>query len=121
MQRSSKRDPEHIRRELIVLGDSNVEAQMSECKSLYLVLVASLAFASPVFAQAFGNGVEIQSGDVWLLPSDQASPTVVVLRHVSSSDSLSLGDVWLSPDHQLTPSVTAEEFPGNAALVTRNE
>jgi hypothetical protein len=75
-----------------------------------------------MFPQAFGNGVEIQSGDVWLLPSDQASPTVV-LRHVSSSDSnIPTGDVWLSPDHQLTPSVTAEEFhPGNAASVTRNE
>jgi hypothetical protein len=95
---------------------------MAKRKSLCLPVIISLAYASPVFPQAFGNGVEIRSGDVWLLPSDQASP-IVVLPHVSSSNSyIPTGDVWLSPDHPATPSFTAEEFrPGDAAVATRSE
>jgi hypothetical protein len=97
---------------------------MSQWQSLCLALVLSLTPASAAFSQAAANAPEIQSGDVWLVPSDLAYPSpVVLLPQVSTSNGDSpTGDVWLVPDRQEAPALAAEgSGPRGAALATTNE
>jgi hypothetical protein len=95
---------------------------MSQWQSLCLALVVSIGSASTASPQASPGGVEIQSGDVWLLPGDRASPIVVVPPLSAGRGELPTGDVWLSPEHQTIPAVAAEAFqPGDAAVTARSE
>jgi hypothetical protein len=95
---------------------------MSQWQSLCLALVVSITSAPTAAPQEFTGGVEIQSGDVWLLPGDRVSPVVVIPQVSPANGGVPSGDVWLSPDHQTIPSVTAQELhPGDATLATRSE
>lgn len=93
---------------------------MSQWQSLCLALVVSLTSASTASPQASTGGVEIQSGDVWLLPDHRVS--AIVIPQAFPVGALPIGDVWLSPDHQTIPFVTVEKVhPGDATLATSNE
>jgi hypothetical protein len=95
---------------------------MSQWQSLCLALVVSITSASAAFPQAPARAVEIQSGDVWSLPGDRASPVAAVPQASANNGDLPTGDVWLSPDRQTTPSRTAEEFhPGDTTVANRKE
>jgi hypothetical protein len=50
---------------------------MSQWQSLCLASVVSLTPFSAAFPQVAANGPEIQSGDVWLLPSDQTYASLI--------------------------------------------
>lgn len=95
---------------------------MSKWQSLCLVLAVSLAPTSPAFPQASADRPEIRSGDVWLLPSDQVSPIVVVPQVFLSKSDIPTGDVWLVPDRKEAPALAAQGAgSGDAALATTNE
>ena len=90
--------------------------------SLCLALVVSIISVSTASPQAPTGIAEVQSGDVWLLPADRASPVAAVPQVSPGNGGLPTGDVWLSPDHQIVPPVTAQEaHPGDATLATRSE
>jgi hypothetical protein len=91
---------------------------MFRWQSLCLALVASLTSASAAFPQA--NAAEIQSGDVWLSPGNQAYlAPIVILSQVSASNGIPSGDVWLVPDRSEAPALTADgSGPRDAALAT---
>lgn len=91
---------------------------MSQWQSLCLALVVSIASASTASPQAPASAIEVQSGDVWLLPGERSSPIVAVPQASANSGDLPTGDVWLLPDHQTTPSRTAV---GDATLDARKE
>jgi hypothetical protein len=95
---------------------------MSQWQSVCLALLVSITSASTASPQAFTGGVEVQSGDVWLLPGDRVSPVAVVPQVSAGNGDVPTGDVWLSPDHQTIPSVTAQGLhPGDATVATRSE
>jgi hypothetical protein len=94
---------------------------MSQWQSLCLALVVSLAPASAAFSQAAEHAPEIQSGDVWVLPSDQALPIAVPPQVSASNGDIPTGDVWLSPDREDAPALAVEGGSRGAALATTNE